>query len=144
MEAALQHEFMINDDSAAEKGSVLDGFPRSSHVEWPSFPWDSKESSLNDWEYQRRVLIEEFPVESPSQIVSWLSNLLKMYVNLEKDFVARIAKSKQRDDTKGAATIPDFAEFHVPVDNDPVVKEAHENLEKTEAMVNTILSKLQC
>jgi hypothetical protein len=143
MDSALQHEFIANSGSNTDASLVLDVFSKSSHVEWPSFPWDSNESSLNEWEYQRRVILEEFPIEDPSQITSWLMKLLNKYVDLEKDFKARVIKSKERDDSKGAATIPNYAECHVSAYKDLVVHDMQNRAERVESMVKKILSKLR-
>jgi Domain of unknown function (DUF4954) len=93
-------------------------------VRWPSFPWDEEEALAKEWNYQRGVILEEFPISDAGDAMSWLNNLLENCVYLEQDFASRVAKSKARDDTKGSATIPGYAESHVQSENDAVVVEA--------------------
>ena len=91
-----------------------------SQVEWPTFPWEVKGAS--EWQFQKSLLLELFPL---SQKVSlWLEDVLLLLVLLEKDMARRVRGSKQRDDTRGANTIPGYAKAHVSADKDPVTVEA--------------------
>jgi hypothetical protein len=109
----------------------------SEKVEWPSFPWDQE---FSDWEYQRSLLLEEFPVDA--NVSKWLENLLQSLVTLEKDFSRRIHKCKSRDDSRGETTIPGYAQAHVLADRDPVIVEARKRADVVEAAVSRILGKL--
>ena len=107
-------------------------------MEWPAFPWDT--ASNDEWEYQRSLLLEEFPVDS--NISTWLEQLLKRLVELEKDFARRIHKSKSRDDTRGANTIPGYAQSHVAADKDPVIAESSRSADNIETVVSEVLRKI--
>jgi len=119
-------------------------------VEWPSFPWESngENSSVqqqHEWKYQQRLLLEEFPVTNSESIgdLSWIQRLLDHLLFLEKDFCQRIAKCKQRDDTRGAAVVPGYSDSHVMAENDPVVVDAKEQLKATETKINMIIAKIR-
>jgi carbonic anhydrase/acetyltransferase-like protein (isoleucine patch superfamily) len=106
-------------------------------VDWPIFPWEVQGS--NEWEYQRSLLLEEFPVASPN--VEWLIELLQRLVALETSFANRIYKCKKRDDTRGAQTIPGYAAAHFPAESDPVVVEAKSIAKETERTVIEVVDK---
>jgi hypothetical protein len=110
----------------------------SEKVEWPAFPWDRKD--LNEWHYQRSLLLEEFPADS--NVSTWLEQLLRTLVTLEKDFARRIHKCKHRDDTRGAQTIPGYAQAHVAADKDLVIVESARMAEKVDSAVAEVLGKL--
>jgi hypothetical protein len=123
---------------------VASGAPDSlgdspSKVEWSSFPWESDEKE--EWEYQRKLLLEEFPTKNDKEFyeVPWIRTLLNNLLRLEKDLAERIAKCKQRDDTRGVAIIPGYNKSHVMVETDPVVMDALENQKITEKIVENTL-----
>jgi hypothetical protein len=126
---------------------------------WPTFPWDPNELSRKEWEYQRHVLLEEFPMDDDTttttttttttknnnnnnSMVHWLKELLEKYVQLEQDFASRVAKSKARDDEKGAATIPGYADSHVSSNNDPIVRQVQARAKEIDDTVKTLLEKI--
>jgi hypothetical protein len=108
-------------------------------VDWPASPWDMK--GEDEWDYQRMLLEEEFPMTS-STVLSWVEDLLKRLVHLETDFASRVHKSKSRDDTRGAKTIPGYAKSHVSADEDPVIIEARKSADEIEAAVANLLRRL--
>lgn len=108
-------------------------------VDWPPLPWDMK--GEDDWEYQKMLLLEEFPMSS-SNALSWVEGLLKRLVHLETDFARRIHKSKSRDDSRGAKTIPGYARAHISADEDPVIIEARKTADGIGAVVAKLLRRL--
>jgi hypothetical protein len=154
IEIALQHEFflaphqpvvrshMIAPESVTRTKDDDHNNATATKIEWPSFPWDENESSIKEWSYQREVLLEEFPMDSFTELTSWLSSCLTTLVTLEHDFAMRVAKCKSRDDTRGAGIIPGYADSHVYANVDPVVVDVLENAKRTEAVVQALLKKI--
>jgi hypothetical protein len=146
---ALQHEFLGANQSNTGSEDVTPASLKLTEdsnqvaVEWPSFPWDRNESSINEWAYQRSLLLEEFPIDSPMELTTWLTNLLDKFVALEHDFARRVVKCKRRDDNRGSEIIPGYADSHVSFDADPVVVDVLERAERTEAIVKAMLTKTQ-
>mmetsp|Transcript_9193 Transcript_9193/g.17902 ORF Transcript_9193/g.17902 Transcript_9193/m.17902 type:complete len:437 (+) Transcript_9193:127-1437(+) len=127
-------------------------------IDWPPFPWDvdnnidSGNEQKQEWEYQRKILMEEFPIHRDENldddaelllVLPWIRNLLNTLVDLEKDFAERVAKSKRRDDTRGAAIIPGYTEFHVAAESDPVIADVREKAKTTEQLVQKLLNKIK-
>ena len=115
------------------------------NVEWPTFPWDNQKKAVigidNEWEYQRSLLLEEFPFNN-ANISSWFENLFQNLITLENDFAHRIHKCKSRDDSRGAATIPGYSQAHVPADMDPVIVDAKRRASHVETTVSKLLESL--
>lgn len=130
-------ENVIHYELLGKKSRRLPSQDPSLTVEWPVFPWDTNRQE--EWDYQRSLLLDEFPVNS--NISAWLEKLLKMLVILEFDFTRRIHRSKSRDDSRGAQTIPGYQESHVPADKDPVIIESRREAEKIEQLVSEVLKK---
>jgi hypothetical protein len=130
----------IHFELLARDAGSLPLFDPTEKVEWPDFPWDRKEFS--EWEYQRSLLMEEFPPPVDSNIPKWLEQLLMTLVTLEKDYARRIHKSKSRDDSRGGKTIPGYAQAHVAADKDPVIFDARRMVENVESSVSDILGRL--
>eukprot|EP00980_Cylindrotheca_fusiformis_P009723 scaffold2149_cov187-Cylindrotheca_fusiformis.AAC.1 len=108
-------------------------------IDWPQLPWDMK--GQDEWEFQRTLLLNDFPMQS-SNLLSWVEDLLKNLVQLESDYARRIHKSKSRDDSRGAKTIPGYAKAHISADEDPVIIEARKNADEIGTVVTTLLRKL--
>ena len=70
----------------------------------------------------------------------WFEDVLLKLVALEKDYARRIHVSKARDDSRGAKTIPGYAQAHVPAEKDPVVLEAQAYAEQIDSSVTDILT----
>jgi hypothetical protein len=134
---AVQDEFMTKQTT-----SIIFSVLSSTAVEWPSVPWDVNDSSNNEWEYQRNILLEEFPNKEMMYDVAWLRLLLEKLQNLENNFAERVAKSKRRDDTRGAATIPGYAGNHVAAELDSVIIDAKKKAEETEQFVQKFLNRI--
>eukprot|EP00934_Nitzschia_sp_Nitz4_P003485 Nitzschia sp. Nitz4//scaffold9_size221794//82636//84690//NITZ4_001341-RA/size221794-processed-gene-0.323-mRNA-1//-1//CDS//3329560986//3475//frame0 len=107
----------------------------NSKVNWPEYPWETKLS--NEWEFQRSLLLEYFPIKG--DIASWLESTLRQLVTLEGDFANRVYKSKSRDDTRGANTIPGYAHSHIAAENDKVIDAARIAADKVRSDVTAIL-----
>lgn len=125
-------------------GSDNDSF---SQVRWPAFPWDVNECSIDqmEWEYQRKLLVTEFPVTSDGKLydMQWIEELLKKLEILEDDFANRVATSKQRDDLRGATIVPGYAEAHVASEDDPVIVEIREKAKTSKLIVQLLIDKLK-
>jgi hypothetical protein len=132
-ERLIQMEF-DNIDSSHNK--MIDP---TSKVEWPTIPWDTQKTE-SEWDYQKVLLVQEYPMEKT--FLQWLEVLLKHLIELETDYAKRIHKSKSKDDTRGASTIPGYAQSHLSADQDPVIVKAREAAEQVEAQVNSILGKV--
>jgi len=134
----VQEEFVASRTTAS--------FDDSSRLELPCFPWeiDDNSSDQQEWKYQRKLLLEEFPTRNEKKVydLPWIRSLLNNLLCLEKDFAERIAKCKRRDDTRGAAIIPGYKKSHVMAETDPVVVDAWKSLEITEHIVEKILAKM--
>jgi hypothetical protein len=128
---ALEHELA----DTTSLNPIVDVNPMAK-VEWPTFPWDMK--GTNEWDYQKQLLLELFPLDQNSSL--WLEDALLKLVALETDFSRRIHKSKQRDDSRGAKTIPGYALAHVSADKDPVILEAQATVEHVDSAVADILT----
>ncbi|OEU20586.1 hypothetical protein FRACYDRAFT_234217 [Fragilariopsis cylindrus CCMP1102] len=134
---AIQDEFMTKQTT-----TIISPVLSSTAVEWPSVPWDVNDSSNNEWEYQRNILLEEFSSKEVMKYdVAWLRLLLEKLQHLEYNFAERVAKSKRRDDVRGAATIPGYADNHVAAELDSVIIDAKKKAEETEQFVQNFLNK---
>ena len=112
-------------------------------VDWPCFPWEETASfGKTEWEYQRLLLIHEYPISSTASVSKWTEQRLQDLVNLEKDFAARIFKCKKRDDTRGTMTIPGYGDAHVLAEKDPVIVSARKNASDVEKICEAIRKKL--
>ena len=126
---ALDHEL------ARESKTRLEIDPFAT-VDWPIFPWEMK--GCTEWDYQKVLVLELFPLDQNTSL--WLEKVLLRLVTLEKDFARRIHKSKARDDSRGAKTIPGYARAHVAADKDPVILEALAYAEQIDSSVADILT----
>jgi len=121
---------------ASSELRATDGTPSKPSVNWPVLPWN--EASHADaealWKHQHSMLLKELPSilsnggNNNSNTI--ISELLQKCIALEDDHAKRVYKSKSRDDTRGANTVPGYEDVHIPAEKDSVVlaakKEAHE------------------
>jgi hypothetical protein len=111
----------VSEDSAAPSLGV----PSKSVVNWPVLPWneESHTSSEAVWKHQHSMLINELSsiLSSTNKASSILSRILEKCVALEDDHAKRVYKSKSRDDTRGASTVPGYADVHIAAEKDSVV-----------------------
>lgn len=139
VDVAIRHEFLDGSQAAPILKPPVD---YAATVEWAHFPWDTEQSNENEWNYQRGLLLEEFPMQDPSKPLNWLKELLNKHIELEKDYALRVAKCKRRDNMRGVAIIPGYAESHVAADEDPVVVDVQKKAEATESFIQQFLAKL--
>ncbi len=130
---SLEKEFVISPETASFAED-------SSNVEWPTFPWEGDEDQ--EWAYQRKLLVQEFPTDKKIRDTEWIRILLSNLLHLEKDLAERITKCKRRDDKRGAATVPGYADSHVLAEKDPVVIDAWEQLKTLEESIEIVLARL--
>ena len=131
----LTKEFRSSDVSTA---SVVD---ESKAVGWPIFPWDDYSTS-SLWQSQRVTLLREYPKSKDENIGEWIVNLLGKFITIEKKFSERVRQCKQRDDSRGAATIPGYEESHVLVDQDAVVISIEYEIEQRKQDVKILLQEI--
>jgi len=81
-------------------------------------PWEEASFSNPDleWKYQYSLLEHEFPNTTS---IFWL---FKYLATLERDHTKRVTYSKSKDDFRGNKVIPGYAESHVLIKDDAVVK----------------------
>ena len=72
----------------------------------------------------------------------WIRQGLERLRALETAFTEAICTSKARDDTRGAATIPQYAAAHVAAGDDPVILRSRKELQALQGQVDQILALL--
>lgn len=106
-----------------------------STARWPILPWEEED----EWSHQKKVLAQEFP--RTGAFASWITDCLRELVQLEQDYAERVYSSKQRDDERGAQTIPSYKEVHIDAAVDDVVLEARAHAAYVEREVEGVLMK---
>jgi hypothetical protein len=141
-EAFLTQEFALSD-------VTRDTAPVPSHevgTGWGAMPWDEADES-DLWNYQRGLVLKEFPCRFNSTgsgvLLSWAKQLLQKLVGLEKDYADRVYQCKQRDDTRGAKTIPGYEDSHVAAEHDAVILTVRAACQQTQEAVQVLLSDLE-
>jgi hypothetical protein len=109
-----------------------------SAVEWPEFPWQVEGSRL--WEFQRSLLMMEF--HRDTDWLDWARNLLQKLQQLELEYTANILKSKSRDDTRGAETIPGYTESHISAGDDVVIIDSQNEFDAMSETIVKLLSRM--
>eukprot|EP00956_Cyclotella_meneghiniana_P001621 scaffold1800_cov87-Cyclotella_meneghiniana.AAC.7 len=110
-------------------------------VDWPILPWN-EQSHADDvalWKHQHSVLLKEIPsiVDGSGNI---LSQLLMKCIALEDDHAKRVYKSKSRDDSRGASTVPGYKDSHIPAEKDSVVLAARKEAAKVKEEAESVLA----
>jgi hypothetical protein len=59
---------------------------------------------------------------------------------LEEDHAKRVYKSKSRDDSRGASTVPGYKDSHIPAEKDSVVLAAKEEAGQVKEEVEMVLA----
>jgi hypothetical protein len=139
-DAFLTKEFVLPVARVVPVSHAQDGVG----IGWGAMPWDEvDESGL--WNYQRNLLLKEFPSHSNSTggILFWAKQLLLQLVALEKDYADRVHQCKERDDTRGTATIPGYEDSHVAAEHDPVIQSVRATFQQTQEAVHSLLSDLE-
>ena len=114
-------------------------------VAWAPFPWDEPEGAEYESSYKRMLLVQEFPLTSTSSSKTreWIRLGLMRLAQLEQDFVQAVVASKSRDDVRGAATVPQYAEAHVAATDDPVIHRLQKETQQTLTHIQKIVQVLQ-
>jgi hypothetical protein len=87
------------------------------------------------WELQRRTLVEE------CELTEFRSCLIKMSEMAEK--LARdIERSKAKDDQRGSEIIDDYADAHVPADQDAFVVQTWQETRRLQSELNELITRL--
>jgi hypothetical protein len=86
------------------------------------------------WAHELTVLKEELPDKS-------VSELLALWVEHHRQFVESVRVSKERDDKRGARTIADYADMHVPAAEDKVIQGLQAQQEEIGERVAALLGK---
>ncbi len=120
--------------------------PSASKVNWPVLPWNEEASTDPEaqWKHHHSLLMKELPSivssmpNANNDKKSILSALLQKCISLEQDHAKRVYQSKSRDDTRGAKTVPGYADVHVAAENDSVVLAAREEAESVKRDVAVV------
>jgi hypothetical protein len=121
-------------ESVAEGGrNETPATPSKGRVDWPVLPWNEASHSDADelWKHQHSVLMNELPsiLRGSNAKDNILSQLLQKCIALEDDHAKRVYKSKSRDDSRGASTVPGYKDSHISAEKDSVVLANNEEAE---------------
>jgi hypothetical protein len=142
-EAFLTKEFVLSVGRVVPVPSY--GAQDGVGIGWGAMPWDEMDES-DLWNYQRCLLLKEFPCNSNSTgsvLLSWAKQLLQKLVVLDKDYADRVYQCKKRDDTRGAKTMPGYEDSHVAAERDPVILAVRAACQQTQEAVQALLSDLE-
>jgi carbonic anhydrase/acetyltransferase-like protein (isoleucine patch superfamily) len=89
------------------------------------------------WEHIRSVLVSEGFAQR-----GIIDNLRRLMV-LEEQMARSMQRSKEKDDIRGAATIPDYVQTHTPAADDVFIKETWENAATRKIVIETMVSKME-
>lgn len=87
------------------------------------------------WEHRRRILAQEFPGMG-------IHDLLKMLKDMQEKVARDVEESKRKDDKRGQCIIPDYAEVHIPAEDDKFVRQTWDEAIKLQKEIDRILEKL--
>lgn len=87
------------------------------------------------WQHQQEVLLEEYPRNLS------LSFLLQELLSHESVIANAVATCRNRDATRGAEIIPDYAAVHTTTDNDKVVVAVRERLRSMQEEIEKLLEE---
>lgn len=88
------------------------------------------------WEQQRRILVEDFEM---TDVRSGLMRLAEMTEKVAHD----IERSKSKDDQRGSQIIDDYADAHLPADQDPFVLQTWKETHRLQSELKQMLNQLQ-
>eukprot|EP00978_Attheya_sp_CCMP212_P032071 scaffold123562_cov41-Attheya_sp.AAC.1 len=110
---------------------------------WPVMPWEEGNDS---WRHECAIIRQDFMAVSVPKLhkerVDGLQSLLVRFRKLEASHAQKVFKSKKRDDIRGTATIPGYAQAHVLAEDDPVVKSTREMSRHMDSQIQKILTDL--
>lgn len=93
-----------------------------------------RRKSANDkWEFQRQLILAEGLGKEPDE-------LLRKYLCLVRKIAEDIEDSKARDDRRGIRIIPDYADHHLPAEENPFVCQFYQEVERIEEEIADLLS----
>jgi hypothetical protein len=93
------------------------------------------EDSYAAWAFHRAMLLDERPG-------AHVRSLLEELLDMQERFERAVESSKQKDDSRGARVIDDYADAHVPASNDPHVLRARRETASLEADVTRLIERL--
>jgi hypothetical protein len=93
-------------------------------------------SDSSAWEQQRRILVQEHEL---TDIRSCIMRLIEMQEKLAKD----IERSKTKDDQRGTEIIDDYADAHLPADQDPFVFQTWQENNRLQSELNALAKRFQ-
>lgn len=134
--SAIQREFIGSLQTSSLSKAMETTYKQ---VDWPLLPWETSTSDQL-WQFRKKILMEEFPMKGG--VDDWATSLLQTLVKLEKANANNIYKCKQRDDQRGAKTVPGYAASHKAAEIDPVVTEARARAEEVEALVGQCVNSI--
>jgi hypothetical protein len=76
-----------------------------------------------EWEYQSRILVQEFGVED-------IGAGLTLLASVARQVAEDCERTREKDDTRGVRIIDDYAEVHPPADRDRIVRQAREEADR--------------
>ena len=82
-----------------------------------------------------RRLVSEMPEAKPSDLLTALSDMAQTIAEATQT-------SKEKDDSRGARVIADYAEAHAPASEDGFVKETWEATKELQSEIQDLLGKL--
>lgn len=87
------------------------------------------------WEYQRRILYDDFGYRDPLTALQELPELFEQ-------FARDVERSKAKDDERGSAIIDDYREVHPAIEQDPIVQAVRQEAAALHQRVEAVLSAL--
>lgn len=117
-----------------EKFKIKIQSPSQDTSSWPLMPWEdvshgnSKEvldHKMRTLQYELSAILGDYP-RNKSEEETGIFCLEKL-ISLENFHAAQVLRSKSRDDKRGMKTIPGYADAHVLVESDNIVKLAEQN-----------------
>ncbi len=82
-----------------------------------------------EWDFQRQLLADEFKAETDPKA------LLKKLAEMQQHIAAEVQSSKEKDDKRGAKTIPGYEAAHKPAADDGFVKETRKVSDELLALI---------
>jgi hypothetical protein len=87
------------------------------------------------WEHQRRILIDEW---KSADVLSALRQLPTMLEKVACD----VEQARRKDDERGRHIIDDYAEVHVPAEQDPLVRQTWQETRQRQRETEDLIARL--
>ncbi|MFH1761537.1 MAG: DUF4954 family protein [bacterium] len=94
----------------------------------------SKKSKDLKWEHERKILVNELDGFS-------VKDCLKLLLEIQTKIARDVQISKEKDDKRGAATIPDYAYAHEPAAKDSVVVKTWDETKKINKQISSLIRR---